>query len=149
MNSSKKNKVMSREQIRLRNKNEIYNTEDRLVEFRRTKWYKMFPPRPDIRMLDSFREKVGRESKRFVLKFFFKIKEGYRHPRKIPIISPSKEFNGNVLKLFDKGLDVKWLMFQRFNILFSVYTTERNHLRRYLEAGFKLSSFIKHRKGDS
>ena len=88
----------------------------------------MFPPRPDIRMLDSFREKVGRKSKRFALKFFFKIKDGYRHPRKIPIISPSKEFNGNVLKLFDKGLDVKWLMFQRFDLIYfsSLHVREKS-----------------------
>ena len=35
--------------------------------------------------------------------FYFKIKAGYRHPRSIPIISPSKDFDANVKKIFDKG----------------------------------------------
>jgi len=86
------------DQSRFRNKNEIYNAEDR----------------PDITMVESFRQKI---------------KEGYRHPRSVPIISPSKEFDGNVLKVFDK-----------------VYSSQRDHLGRYIEAGNNLASFIKHRK---
>ena len=35
---------------------------------------------------------------------YLKIKAGYRHPRSVPIISPSKEFDANVKKTFDKGM---------------------------------------------
>ena len=37
------------------------------------------------------------------MNLFLKIKDGYRHPRSIPVISPSKEFDANVKKIFDKG----------------------------------------------
>ena len=121
-------------QIRFRNKNEIFNAEDR----------------PDIIMLESARQKVVTKFLIFchLMRIILKIKDGYRHPRSIPIISPSEEFDGNVLKIFDKGtcrtrkkLDFNFVTFQ-------VYSSQKEHLSRYLEAGVKMASYIKHRKGD-
>ena len=56
-------------------------------------------------MVESFRQKVYKNIRYNCLYIdpYFKIKAGYRHPRSIPIISPSKEFDANVKKIFDKG----------------------------------------------
>ena len=121
-------------QIRFRNKNEIFNAEDR----------------PDISMLESARQKVVTKFLIFchLITIILKIKDGYRHPRSIPIISPSEEFDGNVLKIFDKGT-CRTRKKLDFNFCdFSVYSSQKEHLSRYLEAGVKMASYIKHRKGD-
>ena len=121
-----------------RNKNDIFNAQER----------------PDIIMEESFRQKVLNNIISSILywTFFLKIIAGYRHPRSIPIISPSKEFDANVKKIFDKGLSTNSLyssliIFYDF-FFFSVYISQRDHLSRYLEAGNNLKKFIQHRKGE-
>ena len=77
------------DQRKFRNKNEIFNAEDR----------------PDVTMVESYRQKVSKNVRYNgrLYESFLKIKDGYRHPRSIPVISPSKEFDANVKKIFDKG----------------------------------------------
>jgi len=60
--------------------------------------------------------------------FRMKIQEGYKHPRSIPVISPSQEFSRSVRHTFDK-----------------VLINYKDHLSSYSEAGKNLIKFIKHR----
>jgi len=57
-----------------------------------------------------------------------KIKDGYKHPRNIPTISPSADMTKNILKVFDKTL-----------------ANQKEQIPRFVVAGEKLEKFIKHR----
>ena len=101
-------------------------------------------------MVESFRQKVYKNIRYngLYIDHYLKIKAGYRHPRSIPIISPSKEFDANVKKIFDKGFYTTFFLHQKYKYLFPVYASQREHLTRYVEAGNHLNKFIKHRKGE-
>lgn len=57
-----------------------------------------------------------------------KIKEGFKHPRGVPVYEPSEEFKKNVMKVFDK-----------------VFPATIDHIDKYVASGEKLEKFVKHR----
>jgi len=58
-----------------------------------------------------------------------KLQSGYKHPKSIPVTEPSEQFTKHLLKAFDKSL-----------------APQKPYIQKYLDAGFELNRFLKHRK---
>ena len=72
---------------------------------------------------------------------------GYVHPKSLPVVSPSEEWEKSILHIFDKGTATEVSNLYSTNICLG-YSSHRDHLKSYVEAGQNLNKFLKHRKGN-